>query len=78
MDEPVITDRTVEIGLQLMRHGAPDVALAAAKSLGRMISSDTPLISCQELDGILPAMMKVPNALATSPSPCGQWFRYYL
>lgn len=74
MVRPDMTDLTVEAILHLIHYGAPDDALAAAKCLGFRARSSMRGSDCLEREGTIRAMMKVRNAMATSPSPCGRWF----
>lgn len=68
----IMTDPALEAALQLIQHGTPEVALEAAKSLGFNPALNKPGTQLLEPDGTIDAMMKVPDAVAASSSPCGQ------
>lgn len=66
MGELDVKDPVLEVALDIMRRGTPDLALRAAKCLGMKAYSNQPGPRSLEPDGIILAVMKVPNAMPTS------------
>lgn len=63
-----LRDGALEEGLQAIKHGTPDQALQAAKDLGLNASVTMPLhAQCLEQDGVVRAMLKVPDATHLLP-----------
>lgn len=69
-----MTDPALEAALQLINHGTPDRALAAAKSLGINAIMDKTGARWLEPAGTIRAVMKVQSAMVTPSSPCHRWF----